>query len=312
MTTAARLSFLDSVEVNPQPDYSCVIDGNISPRYNSLSHPQKEYVLCLWMAGEKILAQRVADCYRIGALHKTCSRGKVALGYKYRCGDMFCGSCYKPKLRLKRFSDSRDHSIFSHVAVGIEFFDSMHLPRLREHVRDFIKLHIGPDALMVDAVDSKGEVSVRCVIPVKGVDRKKLQRLWSGRLSVQISDYPYTWSFSGMTDVMGVSATEKADLRIRVKGDRLVRTIGTFYAPSQKPKQEHSPTQCPVCKDHDLDDIPLSNRRQEPVEDIETRFELVIWGPEKVIRRDYPTNKFLGADWVFSPAVEYPPSPPLC
>lgn len=314
----------------PQADYAAVIvyptGPAIAPSYHNLSHVQQRYILALWRAGEPSLAQRVAGCYRSGTVFQLCPKGAYARGYKHRCGDPLCATCSRPRFRFYAWAAKRDHTIFTHACTGLEFFTDAPRETAIWQVREFLRLHVGPDAVMSDAFD--GSFSVRCVVPMASMDRKTLQSKWKacGNLSVKHADPSdlYMWAFGGMVGAACLAPEDKAALRISLKGARLVRTIGGFYKPLPKSElarrraeSEHNAATCPVCKDHELETLTLDNRRADSVESIESTFDQVEWTSEHesafsvfLVRRGGLTNKLATDDDNYPAAMPASHAPP--
>jgi hypothetical protein len=295
----------------PQTDYSVVHfneDGTpyLTDRYLNLCRVTRLYVLALARIGSEpalAIAQRTADCCRAGHVSKRCKRGKFAIAHRHHCGDHYCVSDSSGKYKFFKWAAKRDHAVFQmpHEALEIRFRE--HRPKQNTHSKKMYALRTATNTLVSKLTKDSVSVvafaerieddAIRVVFPGKGsysytALKKILDELGFDNLTAVIkrgtTEELFWWAFGGFHDVVAtMDADAKAALRVALIDYHTITTTGSLYSALSKEEMlvaDNSPCKCPVCKDHDLEVVPLEERHTERIEDIYDRYEIVDWSRE--------------------------------
>ena len=308
---------------NTPADYSAVHfddEGKpyITEPYRNLSTSSQRYILALARLGEMDLAQRVAMCCRTGHVSKKCKHGHYAMAHRHHCGDCMCATDSVGSYRFTKWRIKRNPAIMQLPHEGLEVKFRTHKPSLTTHLKKIQALHtaaatlmrrLSPDSVRVSAFAVRIEdCAVRVVFPGNGQHsymaiKRILDELGFDNLYAIIkrgtTEELFHWAFNGFRDLAIMDADAKAALRIQIIGHHTICTTGTLYhllPREQWAKADSAPCVCPVCKDHDLDVVPVEERHVQRTEDITDAYDHVDWSREPlspfVVRKGDITNNF--------------------
>lgn len=308
-----------------QPDYSAVHfrdDGTpfLTDRYLNLSPAMQRYVLALAQCGSEglAIAARVAGCCRAAHVSKRCKNGKFAVAHKHHCGDHFCSSDSSANYKFNKWAARRDHSVFLLPHEGIEV--KLRHPKLRTQMKTMCKLRAAATrlipALTLNSVSAEAfaeltkNYAIRIVFPGRGsYSYTQIQKILS---QLNLDDFLvvttkrgtteelFHWAFSGFHDCAAMDAAAKAELRVMLINHHCIASTGDLYRALSKEELAKTadivPSLCPICKDHDLEDVLPEEQHAESVEGIEAAYEYVDWSREHLspflIRKGVPTDIF--------------------
>jgi hypothetical protein len=321
----------------PPPDYAAIHFNDsgqpyLTDRFLNLAPAVQRYVLALAAVGAQGLeiAERVAKCCRAGSVSCKCSRGKYARAHKHHCGDHFCPWDSTGRYKFNKWAAKRDHTVFHAPHEGIEIKLRKLKPkddhiatahRLRNKAARLIPALTTDSVSVLALAERIGDMGIRVVFPGKGTHSFKQLKEILVTLGLDAKIYVtvkrgtpeelFHWAFNGFYDCAAMSAGDKAGMRIRLINQHTIRTTGRLYEVCHQQPQECESRLCPVCKDHDLDEVPVTERAAQPVDEIQDQYEHVDWSAEHLspfrdIRKESLTDKSRGGYAATAPE----PSPP--
>jgi hypothetical protein len=321
-------------------------DGSayLADRFLNLAPAMQRYVLALAVAGPdgREIAERVANCCRAGSVSHKCRHGRYAKAHKHHCGDHLCVSCCSGRYKFNKWAAKRDHAAFllQHDGLEVKYRRAIKptqspigiMWKLRAAVTKLIP-RLTPNSVSVEAfAEQVSDTAIRIVFPGKGTHSYTQMRGILAELGMDedlivinkrgTPEELFHWAFGGFHDCAAMAPERKAGLRVRIVNHHTICTTGKLYSTLSKEQLAEraaaapsEPCLCPVCKDHDLDEVPREERSAQSVEDIHSQYEHVDWSAEhfspfeKHIRKDDPTDK-CGGPYSDRSIVSAAPSPP--
>lgn len=307
----------------------------VADRYLALPGNTLALLLALARIGMCDEAERVANCCRSGSVSRRCVHGRFATAHRHHCGSRWCPNCNSGKYRFNKWAAQRDHHelALSHEGIELRLGSKAALAASKDYAAETAARWVALRAVATQLMERLGECHATFVLgPGERAADASLRIFYHSTVpqrysyaavkvaldSMIAADFtaPYAtihrgspqeveyWAFSAWRECCLLNADHKAALEreIRSRNLRTVSSIGDRYRTMTKREmeeweREHSDESnlCPICKDHDLEKVPMEERHTQPVEEIAEEYEHVDWQPTQrspfVVRRGEPTDK---------------------